>query len=61
MLLPSLLAQVGTATAADCALTGICGLVTTSPPVPSGVFFVALGMVGIGLAGWRRYAPPTRR
>jgi hypothetical protein len=54
MILTALLPQVGTATAADCALTGLCGLVALERPVASGVFFVALGLVALGTVGLRR-------
>lgn len=54
MLSATLLAQIGTATAADCAMTGLCGLLSPERPVAPGVFFLALGLVALGLAGWRR-------
>lgn len=51
MTLATLLAQVATGTTADCAVTGLCGLLTPARPVAPGVFFVALGLVALGVAG----------
>jgi len=54
MLLPILLQTVGSSPAADCALTGLCGLVAPVRPVAPGIFFVALGLVALGVRGLRR-------
>lgn len=54
MLLAPLLAQVGTATAADCALTGVCGLLVAERPLSSGLMFIAVGLVVLGVVGLRR-------
>ena len=51
MIATILLAQVGTATAADCALTGLCGLVEADRTVLPGIMFVAVGLVALGVAG----------
>jgi hypothetical protein len=54
MLVPLLLQVVGGTPEADCALTGLCGLVTPVRPVASGIFFVAVGLVALGIRGLRR-------
>ncbi len=42
-------------TPGDCTLTGLCGLLGPERPVPPGVMFVAIGLVGFGVWGlWRR-------
>lgn len=56
-MLPGLLLQVGTMTQADCALTGLCGLAVPTRPVASGILFLAVGLVALGVRGLRR---PTR-
>jgi len=54
MPVPLLLQIVGGSPAADCALTGLCGLVAPVRPVASGVFFVAIGLVALGIRGLRQ-------
>ncbi len=54
MLVPLLFQTIGSSPAADCALTGLCGLVAPVRPVASGIFFVAIGLVALGVHGLRR-------
>ncbi|MEP6589832.1 MAG: hypothetical protein ABJC19_01505 [Gemmatimonadota bacterium] len=42
----------------DCLLTGLCGLVTTERSVPSGLMWLATGLVLAGAWGLRRMTPP---
>jgi hypothetical protein len=41
------------ATPGDCILTGLCGMVLPYRPIPSGILFVAVGLVLVGIAGLR--------
>jgi hypothetical protein len=51
--MPDLLAAVLLQLPADCIFTGLCGVKTAVTPVPSGVLFVAIGLVALGLFGLR--------
>ncbi len=55
-MLPGLLLQVGTLTPADCAMTGLCGLAAPERPVASGLLFLAVGLIALGIRGLRRPA-----
>ncbi len=52
-----LLAQFSTTGTGVC-LTGVCGLVQPWRPVPSGIFFVAIGLVAVGIIGLKRRTAP---
>jgi hypothetical protein len=54
-----LLQATGTAPS-DCILTGLCGAEAPWRPIPSGILYVAVGLVGFGIWGLRRYRA-TRR
>ena len=41
----------------DCLLTGLCGLVTPERPFPSGLMWLATGLVLAGAWGLRRATP----
>lgn len=44
-----------TGTPGDCVLTGLCGVVVEpESAIPSGVMYLAAGLVLTGLYGWRR-------
>lgn len=51
MPLAARLAQVTTGTPTDCALNGLCALASPERPVPSGLLFVAVGLVALGWRG----------
>ncbi len=38
----------------SCVLTGLCGVPRIPPPVASGVFFLAVGLIAVGTVGYRR-------
>lgn len=42
-------------TPGDCVLFGLCGLRVAEPGVPSGLLFIALGLVLYGAAGLVRF------
>jgi len=39
----------------DCALMGTCGAVVPPPGPPSGLMYLAVGLVGVGIFGLWRY------
>ncbi len=53
-----ILLQVAGSQPLDCVATGLCGVAVEANPVLSGVMFVAVGLVGVGVAAlirsWRR-------
>ena len=54
MSLPTLFV-LQTGTPGDCVLTGLCGVVAEpESAIPSGVMYLAAGLVLVGLYGWRR-------
>ena len=42
----------------DCLITGLCGITSRVSPVASGVMFLALGLVAIGVWRIRRRREP---
>lgn len=51
-----LLAQFSTTGTGVC-MTGVCGLIQPWRPVPPGIFFVAVGLVAVGIIGLKRRTP----
>lgn len=49
-----LLAVVQSSLPESCVLTGLCSVPSIPPPVPSGVLFVAVGLIAVGAVGYRR-------
>lgn len=52
----ALLAPQGPPVPGDVCLTGLCGLVQPFRPVPPGVFFLAIGIIALGIVGLKRRA-----
>lgn len=53
-----LLASLQTSAPGDCLLTGLCGLVKPEHTIPSGLMWLATGLVLAGAWGLRRSTPP---
>ncbi len=51
---PVLAAAQEVAAPGQCGVLGLCGLLQAERPVPTGVLFVAVGLVAFGVWGLRR-------
>jgi hypothetical protein len=52
--MPHLLMQAAGMAPDDCSLSGLCALLRPEPAIPPGIMYVAVGLVAIGLWGYRR-------
>ena len=52
--MPFILLQAAGMAPDDCSLSGLCALLGPEPPVPPGVMYAAVGLVALGIWGYRR-------
>lgn len=52
-MLPRVLALLQQALPDDCSVSGLCGMGKGEPPIPSGILFIAIGLVAAGIIGLR--------